>query len=42
MMVDISLKFYSMPFPTSGPDLEVKVLDLKFSYKSQNFALKFI
>ena len=36
MMVDISLKFYSVP-STPGPDLEVKVMDLEFLYKSHNF-----
>ena len=36
MMVDISLKFYSVP-STPGPDLEVKVMNLEFLYKSHNF-----
>ena len=36
MVVDIGQKFFSVP-PHPGPDLEVKIMDLEFSYKSKNF-----
>ena len=40
MMVDVGLKVLLREISIPGHNLEVKVKDLKFSYKSQTFCIK--